>query len=179
MRGKREPGSVIEERIYAEAKAKEGLTLGRVQRTCLNCGKDWVDPRCSCGSFEFSERDVRPSAMEITGRGITKVVELPKPKVAASPVDVFAPRSLRTSLIDSVNRLREADAQLHELVNVNATNHEVFGFLQAALHNFTEQGDYELRIIDPLKMTSLVPAIRGLIAEIDRTLHNYEQEKNK
>ena len=179
MRGEREPGSVIEERVYAEAKAKERTTLGRVQRTCLNCGKEWVDPRCSCGSFEFSERDVRPTAMEIFGRGITKVVELPKPKVAASPVDVFALRSLRTSLIESINRLQEADALLHELVNVNATNYQVFGFLQAAIHNFTEQGDYELRIIDPLKMATLVPVLRGLIAEINRTLSRYEQEKNK
>jgi hypothetical protein len=94
-------------------------------------------------------------------------------------VDLFVLRSLRTTLIDSVNRLQAADAQLHGLVNVNETNHEVFGFLQASAHQFTETGDYELRIIDPLKMTSLVPVLRGLVAEIDRTLANYEKEKNK
>ncbi len=32
--------------------------------------------------------------MEITGRGITKVVELPKPKAAATVVDLFVLRSL-------------------------------------------------------------------------------------
>jgi hypothetical protein len=179
MRGEREPGSVIEERIYAEAKAKERLTLGRVQRTCLSCGKDWVDPRCSCGSFEFSERDVRSTAMEITGQGITKVMELPKPKVVASLTDVFALRSLRTSLVDLEHRLMDADEALHQLVNVNETNYQVFGFLQAAFHQFTANGDYELRIIDPLKMTSLIPAIRGLIAEIDRTLTQYEEARSK
>lgn len=179
MIGEREPGSVIEERIYAEEKAKEGLRLGQVERKCLNCGKDWVDPRCSCGSFEFLERDVRPTAMTITGMGISPVVDLPKPKVMASPTDVFALRSLRTSLVDLEHRLMDADESLHQLVNVNETNHEVFGFLQAAVHQFTASGDYELRIIDPLKMTSLVPAIRGLVAEIDRTLTRFEQERNK
>jgi hypothetical protein len=179
MRGEPEVGSVIEERVYSEANAKEARTLGQVERKCLTCGKDWVDPRCHCGSYEFSERDVRPSLMEITGRGITKVVELPKPTVAVTVLDVFVLKSLRGTLLDSINRLQEADAKLHELVNVNATNHEVFGFLQAALHQFTESGDYELRIIDPLKMTSLIPVLRGLVVEIDRTLAYYEKEKNK
>lgn len=173
--GVREPGSVIEERTAVA----ERRPLGQVERKCLNCGKDWVDPRCACGSYEFSERDVRPTAMTIMGRGISEVVEPPKPKVVASPTDVFALRSLRTSLIDSVGRLQEADEVLHLLVNVNASNHEVFGFVQAAVHQFTESGDYELRIIDPLKMTSLVPVLRGLVAEIERTLANYEKEKNK
>ncbi len=40
MNSEREPGSVIESRIYAEQKAKEGLRLGHVERKCLNCGKD-------------------------------------------------------------------------------------------------------------------------------------------
>jgi hypothetical protein len=179
MRGEREPGSVIEERIYAEAKAKGGLTLGRVQRTCLNCGKDWVDPRCSCGSFEFSERDVRPTAMEITGQGITKVVEPPKPKVVASPVDVFALRSLRTSLIDSITRLQEADAAARRLVNLNSTNVGVFGHLQSVLNSLTTPGDFQLRADVPLTSISLVPVLRALVGEIERTLHNYEEELSK
>jgi hypothetical protein len=177
--GVREPGSVIEERTAVA----ENVSLGRVKRTCDVCHKEWIGPdlchQDGCRSFTFTETAVRPTAMTIMGRGISEVVEPPKPKVAATAVDLFVLRSLRTTLIDSVNRLQEADAQLHQLVNVNETNHEVFGFLQAALHQFTESGDYELRIIDPLKMTALVPVLRGLVAEIDRTLANYEREKNK
>ena len=185
----REPGSVIEERIYAEEKAKEALVLGRVARTCDVCGKEWIGPQfCgqgTCRSFAFTERDVRPAVMEILGRRpdgslvTTPSTDQPKPKVSASLEDLFALRSLRTILLGCVNRLQNADEHLHHLVNVNESNQEVFGFLQAAVHQFTETGDYELRIIDPLKMTSLVPVIRGLVGEIDRTLANYEREKNK
>jgi hypothetical protein len=174
MRGEPEPGSVIESR----AAVQQRVHLGQVERKCLQCGKDWVDPRCSCGSFEFSERDIRPSVMEITGQGLTKVTEPTRPKVAASPADLLALRSLRTVLIDAENRLLNADEHLHQLVNVNEANHQVFGFLQAAVHQFTEMGDYELRIIDPLKMVTLPPVIRGLVGEIDRTLANYEQGRN-
>ncbi len=183
--GVREPGSVIEERTaVAERRA-----LGQVKRTCDVCHKEWIGPdfchQGTCRSFTFTERDVRPAVMEILGRAAdgrlltSPSTEQPKPKVVASPTDVFALRSLRTSLIDSVSRLQEADEVLHQLVNVNETNHETFGFVQAAIHQFTESGDYELRIIDPLKMTSLVPVIRGLVAEIDRTLANYEKGKDK
>lgn len=79
MRGEREPGSVIEERIYAEEKAKEGMRLGQVERKCVGCGRDWDGdlPKgapislgrrvgvCShCGGAEFSEREVRPTLMD-------------------------------------------------------------------------------------------------------------------
>jgi hypothetical protein len=54
MRGEPEPGSVIESRTAVQQR----VHLGQVERKCLQCGKDWVDPRCSCGSFEFSERAI-------------------------------------------------------------------------------------------------------------------------
>jgi hypothetical protein len=182
-RGEPEVGSVIESRIDAIAHANEKMTLGRDQRTCETCGREWIGPaycgQGTCRGLSFTSVTIGPTVIELRGRGIAAVVEALKPKATASVIDLFVLRSLRATLIDSVNRLQEADAQLHRLVNVNATNHEVFGFLQAALHQFTESGDYELRIIDPLKMTSLVPVLRGLIAEIERTLANYEKEKNK
>ena len=183
MRGEPEVGSVIEGRIDALAKADQRIALGQEKRTCDVCGKEWIGP-AYCGQGEckgvvFTTVTVRPTAMTVTGRGIAAVVEPPKPKVAATADDVFSLRSLRTSLIDLENRLLNADVHLHQLVNTNSTNHEVFGFLQAAVHQFTETGDYELRIIDPVKATSLLLPIHGLIAEIDRSLAKFEQESKK
>jgi hypothetical protein len=173
-----EPGSIQETREYVERKARERTTLGRVERKCLNCGKDWVDPRCECGSFEFSERELRPSAMTITGQGITAVEEPPKVKVSATPMDLFALRSLKSTLIDLEHRLVDADAAARRLVNVNVTGVEVFGHLQSVLNSLTTPGDFQLRADAPLTSISLVPVLRALVAEIDRTLNRYEEEKN-
>ena len=196
MRGEPEVGSVIEERIYAAKKANEARQLGQVERKCVGCGRDWdgdvpigapvilgrrVGVCSNCGCAEFSEREIRPALMEITAHGITKVKEMPKTKVAATADDVFALRSLRTSLVEVENRLLNADTHLHQLVNVNEANFAVFGFLQQALHALTDGniGDFELRVISPTTALSLLGPIRALRAEIDRTLARYEEEKNK
>jgi hypothetical protein len=174
-----EPGSIQETREYAERKAQEKMTLGQVERKCLNCGKDWIDPRCACGSFEFSEREVRPSGMTITGQGIVPVKEPPKVKVSASPADLFYLRSLKSTLIDLEHRLVDADAAARRLVNLNSTNVGVFGHLQSVLNSLTTPGDFQLRADVPLTSISLVPVLRALVAEVDRTLSRYEEEKNK
>src|SRR2546427_3050147 len=93
QKGEREPGSVLEERVYAEQKVKEGFHPGQVQRTCDVCHKDWIGPaycgQGTCRGLTFTERDVRPSpTMTILGRGLTPVEEPPKPKIAASEEDI-------------------------------------------------------------------------------------------
>lgn len=185
-----EPGSVIE----ARTAVAERRALGQISRTCARCGATWDGdiPRgsavtlgrrvgvCShCGSAEFSEREIRPSLMEITANGITKVPETPKSKVSATVEDLFALRSLRSSLIDVENRLMNADTHLHQLVNLNEANFECFGFLQKAVHSLTDGniGDFELRVVNQMTALSLLGPIRSLRAEIDRTLERYEREK--
>jgi hypothetical protein len=183
MNREREPGSVIHDRILAKQEANTRVLLGAVERKCLSCGKTWIGPaHCgqgNCRGIEFEERDVRPTTMQLWGQGITAVVEPPKPRALASETDLDALRGLRAALVETAARLVGADAATRRLVNQNSTNHAVFGFLQEALNQFTQGGDYELRVIDPLKMVSLLPVIRGLVAEIDRTLHKFAEESKK
>jgi hypothetical protein len=129
---------------------------------------------------------VRPATLEIQGWGgrrpiIGAVAEKSPSKLVVSAEDIFALRSLKTSLIDVENRLLNADAHLHQLVNVSEANFALFGFLQQALHGLTDGniGDFELRSISPLTAVSLLGPIRSLRAEIDRVLDRYEQEKVK
>jgi hypothetical protein len=182
----REPGSITEERIFAAQK----VSLGQVERKCAGCGRDWdgdlpVGESASlgrragvctrCGSAEFSERDVRPTLMEITGAGITKVEEKPKAKVFATPDELSTLRSLRPALIDVENNLLNADARLHCLVTESEENAQVFGFLQGAVHYLTDAttGDFSVGS----SHQSLLGPARALSAAVDRGLTRYEKEK--
>jgi hypothetical protein len=188
MRGEPEPGSVIESRMAIE----ERVALGRVERKCAGCGRDWDGdvPRgavmtlgrrggvCShCGSAEFSERDRRPTLMEITGAGITKVLEPPKVKVAATADDLTILRAVVLVLLDAESCLLAADTTLHHLVTVDDENPALFGFLQGAVHYLTDGtiGDFYLGS----RGQSLPGPIRALAAELDRVLTRYDQERPK
>ncbi len=191
-RGEREPGSVIEERIYVEEKAKERMRLGQVERKCAQCGRDWdgdvplgvsvsLGRRagvCSqCGSAEFTERDVRPTLIEITRDGITKVEEKPKTRVSAAADDLSTLRAMVPVLLDAESYLLAADATLHRLVTVDDENPVLFGFLQGAVHYLTHGtiGDFYLGS----RGQSLPGPIRALVAELTRVFARYEQEKPK
>ena len=184
----REPGSITEERIFAGEK----VSLGQVERKCAGCGKDWDgDLRlgesvslgrragvCSrCGSAEFTERDVRPTLMEITGAGITKVEEKPKAKVSASADDLATLRDLVPVLLNAESCLLAGDTTLHRLVTVDDENPALFAFLQSAVHFLTDgtTGDFYLGA----RGQSLPGPIRALVAELDRVLARYEQERPK
>jgi hypothetical protein len=155
------------------------VVLGQVERRCLQCGRDWVDPRCACGSFEFSEKVVRATAMTITGMGISTVKEPPQPMVDALPADLESLRELRAALVQAERCLVSADGAARRLVNLNSTNVGVFGHLQSVLNSLTTPGDFQLRADVPLTSISLVPVLRALVAEIDRTLARYQEELPK
>jgi hypothetical protein len=182
-RGEPEVGSVIESRIDAFAQADQRIALGRDQRTCDICGNEWHGPdycrQGDCRSSVFTSRTIRPTIMEITGRGLTAVKEPLEPKVDASPADLEALQELRAALVDAERCLVSADGAARRLVNVNVTNVGVFGHIQSVLNSMTTPGDFQLRADVPLTSISLVPVLRALVGEIDRTLHQYEQEKNK
>ena len=185
----REPGSITEERVFA---TRDRVSLGQTERKCAGCGNDWdgdVPPGtlislgrragvCShCGSAEFSERDRRPSLMEITRDGITKVAEPPKAKVAATADDLTNLRALVAILSHAERCLLAGDTTLHRLVTVDDENPALFGFLQGAVHYLTDGtiGDFCLGS----RGQSLPGPIRSLVAELDRVLARYEQEKPK
>jgi hypothetical protein len=191
MNSEPEVGSVIESRIDAFAQADQRIALGHIERICAVCGKAWRGPdycrQGDCTSHEFEERDVRPTPIEFKGWGegarptIATVKEKVPSKLLVGVEDLFALRSLRTALVDVENRLLNADARLHQLVNFSEANFALFGFLQQALHGLTDGniGDFELRSISPLTAVSLLGPIRSLRAEIDRVLARYEEEKAK
>ena len=191
----REPGSVIEERIYLEEKAREGMILGQIERKCAGCGRDWDGdvPKgetvslgrragvCShCGSPEFSVREIRPTGMTITGMGIGQAVEPPRPKVAASSADLFTLANLRTALFDVESYLLAADAAARRLVNSgNSTTFETFSRLQEGLNLMCTPGGFEIDLRQPMKAVGLLMMLRPLVGEIDRTLARYEEESRK
>src|SRR5437867_5235577 len=125
MNSEREPGSVIEERLYTAKKAQAGLTLGHEKHTCLRCGKDWGSANLCpiCGFNECSVEVIRPSAAVIQGWG-------PNPKspiigteatVAATLVliteaDLDSLRHLRAQLIAVEQALQESDEVLHRIL---------------------------------------------------------------
>jgi hypothetical protein len=189
-KGEPEVGSVIESRIDVLAQADQKMTLGHVERTCAVCGKPWIGPdycrQGDCTSHEFEERDVRPTPVEIRNWAGSRptlgtVTEKVKSKVTVTPGDLFALRSLKTSLIDVENRLLNADRCLHALVNVNDANFALFGFLQGALHGLTDGvvGDYDLRATNAVTALSLLGPVRALRVEVERVLHRYEEEAAK
>ncbi len=188
MRGEPEPGSVIELRMAIE----ERVALGRVERKCAGCGRDWDGdvPRgavmtlgrrggvCShCGSAEFTERDVRPALMEITGAGITQVAEKPKAKVSATADDLSTLRALQPALLDVENNLLNADQHLHRLVTESDENAAFFGHLQGAVHHLTDAttGNFDVGF----SSRPVLGPVRALIAAVERLLARYDAEAHR
>lgn len=114
--------------------------------------------------------------MEITRDGITKVAEPPKSKVSATADDLTTLRVLVPVLLDAESCLLATDTTLHRLV-IDDENPTLFGFLQGAVHYLTDGtiGDFYLGS----RGQSLPGPIRALVAELDRVLARYEQERPK
>jgi hypothetical protein len=73
-------------------------------------------------------------------------------------------------------RLQDADAHLHELVNRSDENWEIFGFLQQATHGLWDGnlGDYSLRSMSQVTALSLLGPLKALREEIDIVLLRYQ-----
>jgi hypothetical protein len=184
QKGVREMGSLIEERIHADEKARGGFRLGHVKRTCDVCHKDWIGPaycgQGTCRGLTFTERDVRPSpTMTLLGRGVTAVEEPSRPKLIAALIDVDALRELRAALVETEAKLVRADAAARRLVNVNVSNFECFSHIQEVLNLMSTPGDFEIVVGNPLKAVGLRQIVHALIAEIDVAIQRYETEAVK
>lgn len=92
--------------------------MGRVERTCDRCGREWGPTRCSdpiCSSIEFTDRVIQPIPV------MTRLAELvrPKKKLHATPSQVKALRGLQTAATALLVELRVVDEQLREAVRDN------------------------------------------------------------
>jgi hypothetical protein len=183
LRREAEAGAVIHDRILAMQETNQKVALGAVERKCLSCGKAWIGPaHCGqgdCRGIEFEERDVRPTIIELRGSGLTAVVEPPKPRALADENDLDALRGLRAALTETAERLVSADAAARRLVNVNASNFEVFSRIQEILNLVAADEGFEYRLRAPLHAVGLRGPIRALVAEIDRSITNYGEAAKK
>ena len=120
-----EPGSLglTQERARRQAEADSWRTgdvrpvLGHVERSCADCGREWITAPCRCGSNTLRERYIEPVPLELKRPGLLQRVlghkaEIPPP----APADVAALERLVAVLREVEAALPDADAASRRLV---------------------------------------------------------------
>jgi hypothetical protein len=149
--------------------------LGRFERTCSACGREWLPMQaaCTCGSHELTERYHEGTVFERVGGVIRALVVPAKTKApSATSAQKAAVRGVRDSMSQLLADLKLLDVQLREAVVANVEELEpAHGLVHSAL---SISGDRSTRRIPGLSLS-----LESLHAALTTTIENLDEETPK
>jgi hypothetical protein len=158
--------------------ADAAVELGRFERTCSACGREWRMDRgaCVCGSHELQERYVEGTLLERVG-GKIKAVVMPKPEKVkpVDPADAAALRALAAAGRAYADALVAGDQAARRIVRGGQGTSETTGYVQYKL-------SVAVDTVSDFSMANLGQVYKPVLAVaeiIETALDRLEQEFQK